>query len=234
VIGVAFRSPGRVVGVALKELRAGGADYKKRHPLRSINEVFQESEHGVVSPMQILEYQHCGTLLGDVLQEPPPRGERLLAFGLRRGLDPEQGQESLAKPGSLALREHSVELGDRDVGCIRLQDAGMSPKDLAERPERDAFAVRPAPSLAPGYERREAVDVAPELCHDSALPQAGLSDDGDELGRVRRERFVKDALEDRQVYLATDERRVVAGEVGAEPRPWRLRVEHPHRPGLPL
>ena len=137
--------------MAFEQLGAGGADHQERHGLGTVGEVLEEREHRVVRPMQVLEHEHGRVLLGDVLEEPTPRGEQLLALGGGGRLDPEQREQALAEPGALlAFGEHRLELGGGDVGRVGLQDPGVGLEDLPERPERDALAVGEAPTLAPG------------------------------------------------------------------------------------
>ena len=175
--------PVGVVGMALEQLGAGGADHEQRHPLGPVREVLEEREHRVVGPVQVLEHEHGGVLLGDVLEEPSPGGEQLLALGGGGRLDPEQRQQALAEPGALvAFGEHRLELRRRDLGCVGLQDPGVGLQDLPERPEGDAFPVGQAPSLAPGDELGLGVDVAEQLGDDPALAEPGFPDHGDELG----------------------------------------------------
>ena len=148
-------------------------------------------------------------LFGDVLEEPTPGGEQLLSFGVRGGFHPEKRQQALAKPWTfVTFWEHRVELGSRDLGRVGLQDPSVGLHDLPERPERDALSVGEAPTLTPGDEPRRDVDEA-ELGDDAALAEARFPEDGDELDGVRRDRLVEDALEQRQIDLAADERRVV-------------------------
>ena len=220
-MGVALRSPVGVVGMALEQLGSGGADHEQRHALGPIGQVLQEGEHRLIGPVQVLEHEHGGVLLGDVLQEPPPGREQLLALGGGGGLDPEQRQQALAEPGTfVAFGKDRVELGRGDGGCVGLQDPGVGLQDLPQRPERDALPVGQAPSLTPGDEVGFGVDVAEELGDDPALAEPRLAHDRDELDRGRRHGLVEDALQQRQVDLAADERGVVGpGEVGAEARP---------------
>ena len=67
--------------MTFEQLGAGGADHEERDGLSTIGEVLQEREHRLIRPMQVLEHEHGGVLLGDVFQEPSPRGEQLLALG---------------------------------------------------------------------------------------------------------------------------------------------------------
>ena len=69
-----------------------------------------------------------GRSLGEVLQEPSPGGELLVALGLDAGLDAEQRQQPLAEPGrSSRLGQDRVELRRRDVDRVRLEDARRAP-----------------------------------------------------------------------------------------------------------
>ena len=198
---------GGVVGMSLEQLRTSGADDEEGHGLGTVGEVLEEREHRVVGPVQVLEHEHGRVPLGDVLEEPSPRGEQLLAFGGGGRLDPEQRQQPLAEPGALVpLGEHRLELALRDVGRVGLQDPGVGLHDLPERPERDALPVREASTLAPGDELGLGVDVGAELGDDPALAEPRFAHHRDELGRVRGHRLVEDALQQREVDLAPDER----------------------------
>ena len=225
-----------VVGSALEQLGPCGADDEQRHALGAIGQVLQEVQHRVVGPVQVLEDEHGRTVLRDLLEEPPPRGEQLLAFGRGRRLDTQQREQPLAEPRLLgAVGQDRVELALRDVRRVGLEDARVRLHDLPERPERDALAVGHAAPLPPRDQLGTRVDVRGQLAHDATLAEPRLSHDRHELHRRRRHRLVEDPLEQCEVDLPADERGVVGPrEVGAQARPWPQRVEHPHRLGLPL
>ena len=182
---------------------------EQRHGLGTIGEVLQEGEHRVVGPVQILEHEH-----GRVARSAMCSRNRRHAVNSssRSAVEvasiPSSGEQPLAEPRALlTVGKHRVELGD--VATSGASDSKMPAwalQDLAERPERDAFAVGQAPTLTPGDQVGLVVDVGTELGHDPALAEPGLADHGDELGGDRGERLVEDALQDRQVDLSTDER----------------------------
>ena len=208
--------------MALEELGTCGADHEERDRLGAVGEMFEEREHRVVGPVQILEHEHGRVLLGDVFEEATPRGEQLLAFGGGGRLDPEQREQALAEPRTLgAFRQDHVELGGRDVGWVGLQDPGVCLDDLPERPEGDPFAVGEAPSLTPGDESGLRVDVAARARRRSGdLPSPGSPTTVTSWGAFAASVLSKIPFSDREVDLATDERGVVgAGEVGTEAGP---------------
>ena len=184
--------------------------------------------------MQILEDKHRRAPVGDVLEEPSPGREQLLAFGGRRRFDTEQWEQPLAEPcAALALGKYALEFGLGDGRGVGLQDPGMGLEDLSQRPIRDALSVREASPLAPDGDVGRAVEVRPELGDDPALPDPGFADDGDELDATPGDRLLEYAPEDREVHLATDEWGVVrTREVGAQVRTRRDRMEDADGLGL--
>jgi hypothetical protein len=81
--------------------------------------------------VQVLDYEHRRPALGDLLQEPSPRGERLLSGVTRGGLQPEQGTQPLAEPLSiLSFGQDPVELGRGDLRRVGLEDPGVGLDDL--------------------------------------------------------------------------------------------------------
>ena len=118
---------------------------------------------------------------------------------------------------------------------VGLQDPGVGLEDLAQGPERDPLAVRQAAALAPGDEAGLRVGVRAELGDEAALAHAGLAHDRDETHRVGGHALVEEALEERQIDLAANERAAVgAGDVGTETGAGRGGLEHPDRLGLSL
>jgi hypothetical protein len=219
-----------------EELGPRRAHDQQRNTRRTVGQVLQEGEHRFVSPVQVLEQEHGRGPVGDVLDEPRPRGEQLLAFRRRRGPDPDQREQPLPEPRAVfAGGEDVVELRLRDGRGVRLEDPGMRFHDLAQRPEGDPLPVRETPALTPGREFGPRIEVREQLDHQTALPQAGFPGDGHELGRSAGDRLVEDALEEREVDLATDKRGTVRPHyVGPEPGSRRLRVEDPDRLRLAL
>ena len=81
------------------ELGTRGPDHEQRHRLGAVGQVLEEREHRVVGPVQVLEDEHGRALLGDVLEEPPPRGEQLVALG--------RDVASIPSSGSSRCRNHA-------------------------------------------------------------------------------------------------------------------------------
>ena len=78
--------------------------------------------------------------------------------------------------------------------------------DLAERPQRDAVAVREAAPLAPRDELGVRVDDAEQLVDEAALADAGNADERHELRRPRVSRALEDASRrTAELVLAADE-----------------------------
>jgi hypothetical protein len=123
----------------------------------------------------------------DRLQKASPRREGLLAVGrLSLLTQSDERLEARSDPVPLALIVHDG--GDRKrelrgslLRPIVLEDAGVGLHDLAERPERDALAVRKAAPLPPVDEVGKVVDESLELPDEPALADSRLADDGDEL-----------------------------------------------------
>ena len=186
----------------LVELGSGRSDDQDRDALGAIRQMLQKAEHRLVRPMQILEHEHRRPLLGDQLQPSPPRREQLFPLCRRGRLDSQQRQQSLAKPGSLlALGQHHLQLrGDGDR-IVRFEDPRVGLHDLPERPECDPLAIRQRPPLPPGHQTRPCVDVGAQLGHDPALAKAGLAHHRHQLQRVRGDRLLEDALQQREINL---------------------------------
>ncbi len=168
--------------MAFEEFGPGSAHHEQRDGCGAVGEVFEEREHRVVGPVEVLEHDDGRMLIRDVLEESSPGGEQLLAIGGGCRLDPEQRQEPLAEPGPLgSFGQNHLELRGRDLEGIRLEDPSMGLEDLTEGPERDPIAIWQAAALTPGHEVRPAVEVGAQLGDDPALAQARLADDRDQL-----------------------------------------------------
>jgi hypothetical protein len=89
--------------------------------------------------------------------------------------------------------------------------------------------------LTPGDELWQLVDVGEELCDQAALTDSWLADDGHELDFAIALSLVEQTPEQREIGLATDERRGQGpDDVGAESRHGRNGAPHGYRLGLPL
>ena len=223
--------PLRVAGVraerrmAFVELGPGGAQEQERQACDPVGQVLDEREEGVVRPVQVLEHQHGRSLGGETLDEAPPGRERFLE---RRGLAP------VRRRGARAWREASLAPGPPPArrsarawppppGAVRLQDPALRLDDLAQRPERDALAVREASTLAPADESWPIVHLHEELGAQSALADARLADDRHKLARRLLHGPRECPAEHLPLELAADHRRL-GGRVTSEPRRARGRA----------
>ena len=77
--------------------------------------------------------------------------------------------------------------------------------DLSQRPECDPFAIRQGSDPA-AIDDSGRWSMYPNSSADPALAQTRLAHDRDQLHRLGRHRLVKDALRQREVDRATDER----------------------------
>ena len=222
--------------VSFEQLRAGVAHKQERHALGPACEVLEESQHGVIGPVDVLEHEHRRGVLGHGLEKPAPRGEQLVALCSRRHVESDKREQALAHPFPVGAGGHGeAELVAGRLHVVALEDAGMGLDDLAERPEADPVAVRQAATLAPGEKRYAILGVGQELGHDAALSDAGLAHDRHELHRDRRHRLVEERLQQRQVDLTSDKGAVTRpGEIYAEPGHRRPGVKDSHRLGLAL
>ena len=220
----------------LVQLGSGRSDDQERDALGAIRQMLQEREHRIVRPVQVLEHQHrrrasamCSSHRRHAVNSSSRSADE-------RRLDPQQRQQSLAKPGPLlALGQHHVELRG---------DGGRSSDS---RIPAWAFTISPsAQNVIPSpYGRhrpcrqvtklRPCVDVAAQLGHDPALAKARLAHHRDQLHRLRRHRLLEDPLQQREIDLPADKRRGVrTRQVRPKPRSGSQRLKHTHRLGLAL
>ena len=112
-------------------------------PRRPVDEVVDEVEQAVVGPVQVLEDEHERALLGDALEEPPPRGERLAAAVVRAARSPSSpssGRRCRSTHVGLRFLRHSSRDARASLRCglvdgVGLEDARLGLDHLAERPE---------------------------------------------------------------------------------------------------
>ena len=76
-IVLAFVFPPPHARSSLEQLRPGGADDQQRHRAGPVSEQVDEVQQGVVGPVDVLEHEHRRAVLGQRLEEPPPRRKRL-------------------------------------------------------------------------------------------------------------------------------------------------------------
>src|SRR5204863_8168566 len=90
-------------------------------------------------------------------------------------------------------------------------DPGPHAHHLGERPVRDAVPVGETAAAVPVDVADQPVDVALELRREPCLADPGDPDDRDELRPALVARGVEEALDQAQLPLAADERRLETG-----------------------
>src|SRR5262249_46287848 len=130
-------------------------------------------------------------------------------------LEPEQVPEARLYP-RLLVRVGNVGFDGRPElvagrgRVFALGDSGAHPHHLGERPVGDALAVREAPAAMPVDEVDEPCDVLLEPPRDPRLAHSADADDGDEMRPTLVCTGVEEILDQAQLALATDERRLEA------------------------
>ena len=229
-------------GVALVELGARGTDDEQGNPARPLDEVLDELDQRTVGPVKVLEDEDERVARGDGLQEPHPRGERLVAtVSLRlRPAHPDERGQAAPEPVALGLvlahgGHGRLELLEGEPGRIRLEDPRLRLDHLAQRPVRHPLAIGQASSLAPEDELRAIVEVAAELPQEARLADPGLTGDRHELDRGLGDGPGERLGEERELVLPADEGRPSPlVDVDAEPAAGRQRAPDLHGLGLAL
>ncbi len=207
---------GSPVGPPLEDLRPGQGDDEDRVAARPLEEVADELEQPAVGPLEVLEHEDDRAERRDALEERSPRGEQLpgaASIAARILAQPEQGHEPGLDPLSFGvvrdvLGQRGAELLERLDRVIGLGDPRPRPDHLAERPERDAVADRRGPALMPVDRLGQPVDVLLELPGQARLADAGRPDDRHDPDPRLARRRVEQVLEQAQLVVATDERRL--------------------------
>ena len=158
-----------------------------------------------------------------------------------RLLEPDEMGEAGLDPLALlgigdVLLDRGVQLRRGRGGVLALQDAGTSSHHLGERPVGDALAVGQAAPPVPEEHAREAVHVLVELPGEAALADAGDAGHRDEVGPRLLGRGVEEVLDEAELAVAPDERRLEALglERAADAGDDAERLVEPHRLGLAL
>ncbi len=143
------------VRAPLEQLGPRERDHVDRERPGPVEQVFDEVEQAGVRPVQVLEEQHGGPLLGEPLEEEPPGREQILPVGRHALGEAEQVLEPRLDPGPLVgvrdvLGKHRFELRE-SRGCVLvLGDGSAHPHHLRQRPVGDAFPVgETAPAVPP-------------------------------------------------------------------------------------
>ena len=201
--------PGRV----FEQLGPGQGDDEDGVVARPGDEALEEVDEAGVGPLEILDDEDGGAGRGDALEERPPGREQLAALEVRGTLEPEEGEDRRLDLALLFVRrdvgaQHGADLLAGGLGALALGDVGTAADHLAQRPERHALAVGRGAALVPAHGLHEPVDVLLELPGQAALADAGLAGDRDEAGATLAGGGVEEVLEERQLLVASDERRL--------------------------
>ena len=182
------------------QLRPGEADDEHRRVPDPVREVVDEVEERGLAPVRVLDDEHERTLPGEPSEQPAERPKEL--FARRAPLEAQRRRDG-ARHGRAVLEtlDELVELAVRG----RLLD------DLADRPVRDAVAVRRAAADEDG---RGSAEQILELPREPRLPDPGLAEHGDELAGVLGDRPVERVAQQAELALSAHERRVLGPRPG--------------------
>ena len=209
------RSPTRP---PLVQLGPRERDHVEREIARPLEQVLDEVEQARVRPVHVLEREHGGVHLGEPLEEQPPGREQILPVADGRFLEPEEVREPWLDERPLVLVGHVLidarpELAPCRGGILVLADAGAHAHHVRERPVRHAFAVGQAAAAVPVHLLDEPVEVLVELPGHARLADPGDSRHGDEVCAPVLCAGVEQILDQLQLALATDERRLEPGRL---------------------
>ena len=199
---------------ALEELRPGeGQDHDARIPdVRG--DVVDQLDHRVARPVHILEHEEERLSFGQMLDEHPHRElqvDRLVGRIVES--ETEDQAEEPGRLGGLLRREQRVdgfgELGAGGPGRIVLVDAGDAPDDPADASVRRLLLVREAPT--PEGSPSQPFDPLGGLARDPRLADTGRADDRHDVWATVLDGSLPDAVEERELAVAPDERSVRRG-----------------------
>ncbi len=198
---------------ALDQLWPGQRDDRHRHARAPVEHVVDEVEQAGIGPMEILEQEDDGSGRGDPLEERSPRTEQFLARRPRAALESEKNEEGVLDPATLALvGDPAGDAGGDGGPCggfvVALDQPDPAADHLAERPERDALAVRRRATGVPVDRVDQAVDVLGQLPRHPALADAGHAGDRHEARALVAGRGQDDLAEEAELVVAADERRL--------------------------
>ena len=153
--------------------------------------------------MHVLEYEQerlrVGELLGPLQRRPGQLLRRPLALG-----GAETPSATASRSATASLSQLTRSFSNASVSRVVVGDPGARLDHRGERPVRDAFAVR---QRSAGEDCR-ALDALNELGDEARLAEAGLAEDRDELCAPVAHGARKRVLEELELLLAADERRL--------------------------
>ena len=199
----------------VEQLGTGEGDDEDGVADRPLHDVVDEVEHARVCPLEVFEDEHRRAEDRDALEERPQAGEQLLATtGRWLAYAEERQQDGLESP-AFRLVGDVLGQGRRDplaglLLVVGLGQAGPPSDHLAEGPERDPLAEGRRPALVPVDGLEHPIDVLEELPRQAALAHAGLPGDRHEPDATLATGRVEDVLEQSELVVTTDERRLDA------------------------
>jgi hypothetical protein len=204
------RAPGRA---PLEELRAGEGDDEDRPATSAGEERLDEVEEPRIGPVEVLEDDDRRRPVGEPLEDPPPSGVKLVRVPAGHRPEPEQPGESGPNPLALVgvgdqVRQGRPEPSQRSRRVVRLGDPEPAANHLGQRPERDSLAIRRRTALVPVDGLGEPVDVLLKLPGEAALADPADPGDRDEAWPALPGGGVKQLLEQSELVVASDERRL--------------------------
>ncbi len=179
------------------------------------------SSSGRLRPVDVLEEEDERLDVRDALHDLACRPRDLL----RAALSFERLHQPCRKPENVGhglLGAALAQLLERFLERIVVGDAGGGLDHLAERPVRDALAVR---QRAP-HEHARSLDTVEELACQPALPHTGLAVDREEVGAAVPQAAVERVREELELRFPPDERRAWAERANRA-------VEHVNQPPGP-
>ena len=140
-------------------------------------------------------------------------GEEVLLVPNRAFLESEQvGEPRLGEAAFLGIRDvllyRCAELLAGSARLLVLDDSRAAANHLGKRPEGDAVAVGETAPRVPPDVAREPVDVLLELPREAGLSDAADADDRDEMRSTVLGRCVVELLDEPELAVAPDERRL--------------------------
>ncbi len=145
-----------------------------------------------------------------------PRSPEHGQYGVARAfLETEQVREAGLDEAALllvgkVLRDDLLELGACGCRLLLLHDPGAHPHHVRERPIGDTLAVGEATAAVPVRELGDTVEVLVELPGQARLADAGDARDRDQMGVALALAVVEQVLDQTQLTIAADERRLEA------------------------
>ncbi|CAA9583896.1 MAG: hypothetical protein AVDCRST_MAG88-3679 [uncultured Thermomicrobiales bacterium] len=246
-------APAAPVLAALQQLVAGQAEHQQRapHPLR---QMLDGVEHPVVGPVDVLEDEYERATCGRRLDHVAQGGEERFAHPLRiprvrrghvkgdvdakrpadlRGLSL-LGLAALVGPEQVA--DVHAQLAPGIVRAVGVDDAGLGPDHLSDGPVDDRRAIGQAAARAHLCGGVAGAHPVAELAQQARLSDAGLTDQGDQVGAVLARDPPVEGVQHAQLVLPAHQRRSVGLGASADGvlADQARRLPGRHRLGPPL